>query len=66
MNTRFVLSAKAPQIPGDTIEEKIAWLESHLDTELGKLYKTGKLTRADIYRMMQGDLKASDDETKKL
>lgn len=65
MNIRLAQAAAA-KIPGNTIEEKIAWLEKHLDTELGKMYQSGKLTRADIYRMMSGDLKQSDEETKKL
>jgi len=65
MNIRLA-QAVASKIPGETIEEKISWLEKHLDTELGKMYASGKLTRADIYRMMSGDLKQSDEETKKL
>ena len=35
MNIRLAQAAAA-KIPGNTIEEKIAWLEKHLDTELGK------------------------------
>ena len=65
MNIRLAQAA-ASQIPGNSIEEKISWLQTHLDTELGQMYSSGKLTRADIYRMMSGELKQSDDETKKL
>jgi hypothetical protein len=65
MNIRLAQAAVS-QIPGNSIEEKISWLQSHLDTELGEMYASGKLTRADIYRMMTGDLKQSDEETKKL
>ena len=65
MNIRLAQAAAA-KIPGNTIEEKISWLEKHLDTELGKMYQSGQLTRADIYRMMAGDLKQSDEDTKKL
>jgi hypothetical protein len=65
MNIRLAQAAVS-LIPGNTIEEKISWLQSHLDTELGEMYASGKLTRADIYRLMSGDLKQSDDETKKL
>ena len=65
MNIR-IAQAAASKIPGNTLEEKISWLQTHLDTELGQMYASGKLTRADIYRMMSGELKQSDDETKKL
>ena len=65
MNIR-IAQAAATKIPGNTLEEKISWLQTHLDTELGQMYASGKLTRADIYRMMSGELKQSDEETKKL
>ena len=65
MNIRLAQAA-ASKIPGNTIEDKISWLQTHLDTELGQMYASGKLTRADIYRMMSGELKQSDEETKKL
>jgi len=65
MNIR-IAQAAATKIPGNTLEEKISWLQTHIDTELGQMYASGKLTRADIYRMMSGELKQSDEETKKL
>jgi hypothetical protein len=51
LNTK---SLSPNSIPGETLDDKIEWLQSHLDTELGQMFASGELTRADLYRMQFG------------
>jgi hypothetical protein len=43
MNIR-IAQAAASKIPGNTLEEKISWLQTHLDTELGQMYASGTVS----------------------
>jgi len=62
-NFRFAQPLQKPlkpeQIPGETIEDKIKWLEANVTKELKDL------TIPQLYRMIGGDVSRESEETKK-
>ena len=62
-NFRFAQPLQKPlkpeQIPGETIEDKIEWLEANVTKELKDL------TIPQLYRMIGGDVSRESEETKK-
>jgi hypothetical protein len=62
-NFRFAQPLNKPlkpeQIPGETIEEKIKWLEKNVTKELKDL------TVPQLYRIIGGDVSKESEETKK-
>jgi hypothetical protein len=62
-NFRFAQPLQKPlkpeQIPGETIEDKIKWLETNVTKELKDL------TVPQLYRMIGGDVSRESEDTKK-
>lgn len=60
LNTK---SISVKDIPGNTLDEKVLWLQTHLDTELGQMFASGELTREDLYKMQFGFKTKREDAT---